>query len=85
MGGYLLIWCQTEDHNLPQLLNATCRQWGAIQKLTTAEHLQINLECFPKRTMVASYVMLGKRFLKCERFNRFAPIVCSDVTKTADF
>ncbi len=26
-----------------QLLNATCRQWGEIQKLTTAYHLQTNL------------------------------------------
>lgn len=43
----------------PQLLNVTCRQWGAIQKLTTAYHLQTNLTERANRTrkvMISSYV-----------------------------
>ncbi len=41
------------------LLNATCRQWGAIQKLTTAYHLQTNLTERVNKTlkiMIASYI-----------------------------
>ncbi len=41
-----------------QLLHATCRQWGAIQKLTTAYHPQTNLTERVNRTlkiMIASY------------------------------
>jgi len=49
-----------------QLLNATCRQWGAIQKLTTAYHPQTNLTERVNRTlkvMIASYVKDNHRKL----------------------
>ncbi len=42
-----------------QLLNETCKQWGVIQKLTTAYHPQTNLTERVNRvlkTMIASYV-----------------------------
>lgn len=42
-----------------QLLNAVCKQWGVIQKLTTAYHPQTNLTERVNRnlkTMIASYV-----------------------------
>lgn len=42
-----------------QLLSAVCKQWGVIQKLTTAYHPQTNLTERVNRnlkTMIASYV-----------------------------
>lgn len=42
-----------------QLLNETCKQWGVVQKLTTAYHPQTNLiERVNKvlKTMIASYI-----------------------------
>ncbi len=42
-----------------QLLNETCKQWGVIQKLTTAYHPQTNLTERVNRvlkTMISSYV-----------------------------
>ncbi|KAI2643858.1 Transposon Ty3-I Gag-Pol polyprotein [Labeo rohita] len=43
---YLLVtvdYCSKPRTTVSQLLNATCRQWGAIQKLTTTYYPQTNL------------------------------------------